>query len=76
MVFTTLRAVELSAAEVLEYYRFRGQIERVLKRLKSLRSVGHLPKEDERSSRAWLDGKLLVALLTQKLVRLGSSFSP
>jgi hypothetical protein len=35
-----------------------------------------LPKSDEQSSRAWLYGKLLVALLTQKLVRLGSSFSP
>ena len=76
MVFTTLRAVELGAAEVLEYYRFRWQIELVFKRLKSLLAVGHLPKHDERSSRAWLYGKLLVALLTQKLVRLGSSISP
>ena len=76
LVFTTLLAVELGAAEVLEYYRFRWQIELVFKRLKSLLAVGHLPKHDERSSRAWLYGKLLVALLTQKLVRLGSSFSP
>ena len=76
MVFTTLRAVELGAAEVLEYYRFRWQIELVFKRLKPLLAVGHLPKHDARSSRAWLYGKLLVALLTQKLVRLGSSFSP
>jgi hypothetical protein len=76
MVFTTVRAVELGAAEVLEYYRFRWQIELVFKRLKSLLALGHLPKHDERSSRAWLYGKLLVALLTQKLVRLGSSFSP
>jgi len=76
LVFTTLLAVELGAAEVLEYYRFRWQIELVFKRLKSLLAVGHLPKHDERSSRAWLHGKLLVALLTQKLVRLGSSFSP
>ncbi len=76
LVFTTLRAVELGAAEVLEYYRFRGQIELVFKRLKSLLAVGHLPKHDERSSRAWLYGKLLVALLTQKLVRLGSTLSP
>jgi hypothetical protein len=76
LVFTTLLAMELGAAEVLEYYRFRWQIELVFKRLKSLLAVGHLPKHDERSSRAWLYGKLLVALLTQKLVRLGSSFSP
>jgi len=76
MVFTTLAEAEMGMAEVLEYYRFRWQIELVFKRLKSLLAVGHLPKHDERSSRAWLYGKLLVALLTQKLVRLGSSISP
>jgi len=76
MVFTTLPQAEMDTAEVLEYYRFRWQIELVFKRLKSLLAVGHLPKHDERSSRAWRYGKLLVALLTQKLVRLGSSISP
>lgn len=76
MVFTTLPEVEINAAEVLEYYRYRWQIELLFKRLKSLLAVGHLPKHDERSSRAWLYGKMLVALLTQKLVRLGASISP
>ena len=76
MVFTTLVEAEMGRAEVLEYYRFRWQIELVFKRLKSLLAVGHLPKHDARSSRAWLYGKLIVALLTQKLVRLGSSISP
>ena len=76
MVFTTLPEAEMGTAEVLEYYRFRWQIELVFKRLKSLLAVGHLPKHDARSSRAWLYGKLLVALLTQKLVHLGSSVSP
>jgi len=66
----------MGAAEVLEYYRFRWQIELVFKRLKSILAVGHLPKHDDQSSRAWLYGKLFVALLTQKLVRLGSSISP
>jgi len=76
MVFTTLPDSEMGAGEVLEYYRFRWQIELVFKRLKSILAVGHLPKRDEQSSRAWLYGKLFVALLTQKLVRLGSSISP
>jgi len=76
MVFTTLLDSVMSAVEVLEYYRFRWQIELVFKRLKSILAVGHLPKRDEQSSRAWLYGKLVVALLTQKLVRLGSSISP
>jgi hypothetical protein len=76
MVFTTLPEAEMGSAEVLEYYRFRWQIERVFKRLKSLLAVGHLPQHDARSSRAWLYGKLFVALLTQKLLRLGSTISP
>ena len=46
------------------------------KRLKSLVQLGHLPKHDDRSSRAWLHGKLLVALLTQKLIRIGRDISP
>ena len=76
IIFTTLRASVLGVADVLEYYRFRWQIELVFKRLKSILALGHLPKQDEQSSRAWLYGKLVVALLTQKLIRLGSSISP
>jgi hypothetical protein len=76
LVFTTLPEAEMSTAEVLEYYRYRWQIELVFKRLKSLLAMGHLPKHDAQSSRAWLYGKLFVALLTQKMIRLGSSFSP
>jgi hypothetical protein len=37
---------------------------------------GHVPKHDDRSSRAWLYGKLLVTLLTQKLIRIGRDISP
>ena len=47
-----------------------------LKRLKSLAQLGHLPKYDDQSSRAWLYGKLFVALLTQKLIRTGRELSP
>ena len=74
MVFTTVETG--SAAELLECYRLRWQIELVFKRMKTLAQLGHLPKHDERSARAWLYGKLLVALLTQKLIRVGREFSP
>ncbi len=74
MVFTTYE--QGSAAQVLQGYRMRWQIEVVFKRLKSLLRLGHLPKYDERSSRAWLYGKLLIALLTQKLIRIGRDISP
>jgi Transposase DDE domain len=73
-VFTT---EEASPTElILDWYRVRWQVELVFKRLKSLAQLGHLPKYDERSSRAWLYGKLFVALLTQKLVRVGRDISP
>lgn len=76
MVFTTVPEESFAAADVLEWYRVRWQIELVFKRLKSLAALGHLPKYDDRSSRAWLYGKLLVVLLGQKLQRLGRAISP
>jgi hypothetical protein len=75
MVFTTFPR-DYPAAQILEWYRLRWQIELAFKRLKSLAELGHLPKYDEESSRAWLYGKLFVALLTEKLARIGRDFSP
>ncbi len=74
IVFTTL--ANDSTAEVLESYRMRWQIELVFKRLKGLAQLGHVPKHDDRSSRAWLFGKLLVTLLAQKLISIGRDISP
>ena len=76
LVFTTVPASDFSAPEVLELYRSRWQIELTFKRLKSLAQLGHLPKHDEDAARAWLYGKLLLALLGQKLARHGRDFSP
>ena len=44
--------------------------------LKTLLEMGHLPKYDPSSSRAWLYGKLFLALLTEKLARITRAFSP
>jgi hypothetical protein len=74
ILFTT--EIQAPIDEILEWYRRRWQIELVFKRLKTLAHLGHLPKHDEGSSRAWLYGKLLVALLTQKLIRVGRNISP
>jgi hypothetical protein len=76
MVFTTVPASSFSTAEVLEWYRVRWQIELVFKRLKTLAELGALPKHNDQSARAWLYGKLLIALLGQKLERLGRDISP
>jgi hypothetical protein len=76
LVFTTLSAAEASAEEVLDIYRLRWQVELNFKRLKSIAELGHLPKYDDRSSRAWLYGKLFIALLTEKMVRVANTISP
>lgn len=76
IVFTTFSEVEFSADEVLECYRLRWQVELVFKRFKSLAQLGHLPKYDEDSARSWLYGKLLLALLAEKLIRHAESVSP
>ena len=76
IVFTTYPAEEFPTAEVLEWYRLRWQVELVFKRFKSLARLGHLPKHDEASAQAWLYGKLLVALLVEKVVRHARTISP
>ncbi len=76
ILFTTVPEAEFAPAEVLDWYRLRWQIELVFKRLKTVAQLGHLPKHTDESSRAWLYGKLLVALLTQKLVHVGRAISP
>jgi Transposase DDE domain len=76
MVFTTVGQEQFGPHAVLGIYRLRWQIELVFKRFKQLAHLGHLPKEDEESSKAWLYGKLFVALLTERLVRQAESLSP
>ena len=74
IVLTTLR--QPSAAAIMEFYRRRWQIELAFKRLKSLLQLGHLKKSDQQGARAWLQGKLLVACLVEKLILTAERFSP
>lgn len=74
-LFTTLPRT-CSAAVVLETYRARWQVELVFKRLKSLLGLGHLRKMDPEGSKAWLHGKLFVALLIESMIACGETFSP
>lgn len=74
-VFTTL-STDYTAARVLEIYRARWQIEITFKRLKSLVSLGHLKKHDAEAARVWLQGKLLVAFLIDRLLAMAERISP
>jgi hypothetical protein len=76
ILFTTLPDQQFSPLEVSEFYRVRWQIELVFKRFKQVAQLGHLPKHDADSARAWLYGKLFVALLTESLAEHAESFSP
>jgi hypothetical protein len=65
-----------SPSEVLEWYRLRWQIELVFKRFKQIAHLGHLPKYDDESAKAWLYGKLFTALVTEKIIEHAVSVSP
>jgi hypothetical protein len=75
-VFTTLGAQQYTPARVLELYRSRGQVELAFKRLKSILATGHLKKTDPIGAKAWLQGKLLAAVIIEVLINLGQRFSP
>lgn len=76
VTLTTAPADKLSARRVLELYRARWQVELAFKRMKSIIGLGHLPKVDPESARAWLHGKLFVSLLTEAIVHESHSLSP
>ena len=76
ILFTTFPESGFSAEAVLDWYRLRWQVELVFKRFKSIAKLGHLPKRDDESARAWLYGKLFAALLVEKLIRHAADVSP
>jgi hypothetical protein len=76
LVLTSLPASWGTTALVLELYRARWQVELAFKRLKQLLAVGHVPKTTDASSRAWLQAKILTALLIERLIHAGRFFSP
>ena len=76
LVWTSVPGSELSAQQALRCYRLRWQLELVFKRAKSIMGLGQLPKHSDASSRAWLSGKLLVAMLVEKIWKRAEDFSP
>ena len=66
---------DVSADEVLGAYRYRWQVELFFKRLKSLLGAGEVPKKRTDSMKAWLNGKMILALLYEILLSK-RDFSP
>jgi IS4 transposase len=54
----------------------RWQIELVFKRLKSLLRLGHVPKKNDLSALAWIQAKLLIALIIERLSVEARFFPP
>ena len=74
IVLVTSLEDTISAEQVLSVCRLRWQVEMYFKRLKSILDFGELPKKKPENSLAWLNGKLMVALLIESVI--AKSFSP
>ena len=74
VIATSLDNTEITTEEVLELYRYRWQVELYFKRLKSILDYGELPKKKEESIFSWLNGKLMIALLIEKIISKASFF--
>jgi len=75
-VLTTIDNRVMTTKQILDLYRARWQIELCFKRMKSLFRLGHLPKRNDDSARAWIQGKLLTVLLIEKMIDQARFFSP
>jgi hypothetical protein len=58
----------IGADEVLSAYRYRWQVELYFKRLKSLLETGEVPKKKAECMEAWLNGKMILAVLFEILL--------
>lgn len=76
ILFTTVNRHRFKAEDILALYRGRWQIELLFKRLKGIVGIGHLPKHNPESCIAWLQGKMFVALLVERLYQEAEFFSP
>jgi hypothetical protein len=76
LLLTSVSPEVLSTQAVLDLYRGRWQIELVFKRFKSLLGGGHVPKTSDASALAWMQAKILIALLLERVLLEGHFLSP
>ncbi len=75
VVFTSVLH-ELTAAQVLEVYRARWQIELEFKRSKSIRELDRLPNFLPETVHSWICAKLLLQLLATRMASRSEAFPP
>jgi hypothetical protein len=76
LILTTLSEAAADAAEILELYRLRWQIECAFKRLKSLLHIDELRAFDPDLAQTYLLAKILGAVLVDAIRSQGPNFSP
>ena len=59
---------EFTSDEILRLYRLRWQVEMVFKRYKSILGLGSIPTKTDISGLVWLNCKMLIALLIEKIL--------
>ena len=57
-----------SSEEIMKIYRLRWQVEMVFKRFKSILNMGSIPTKTAASCETWLNCKMLIALLIEKML--------
>ena len=66
---------DYSSEEIMKMYRLRWQVEMVFKRFKSILKMGSMPTKTAASCETWLNCKMLIALLIEKMLS-SVDFSP
>ena len=59
---------DFTSKEIINLYRLRWQVEMGFKRYKSILKLGSMPTKTEISGEVWLNCKMLIALLIEKLM--------
>ena len=57
-----------TAEDILSIYRLRWQVEMVFKRYKSILGAGSVPVKTKEAAEAWINGKMMLALLIEKFI--------
>jgi len=76
MLMTTLDEATMPAKQALALYRLRRQIEIAFKRLKSLAGLDTLQAKEERLVKAAIWAKLILAILSERLLGHALALSP